>query len=507
MELRALQQHVKDQAALPADSSGGRAAEQTQAAQAEAARTASKAAYKSGKRLFLQKRKTEKVRSVKNASQFETHFDISGRGARSIKTRKMALKTKTKPASKPTLLEATSSVQRGRQKAVREAVQKITTPSIQKLGELTSNFGRFIASAVSTGVSALTVMGSAGILVVSLLFLGAIAGIVASPFGIFLAGENGQPNACSVAEAIGIVQADFNSQLAALQTGAYDRISIVGSLPEWVEVLAVFVARTTGGESSTDVATLTPEKVDVLKAVFWDMTTLTSVVTDVETDDGSTQHVLEITITHMTAEEMCTSYSFTNAQNAALTELLQYRVDMAELTGDLLVTNADAQALLAHLPEDLSPQRRAVVTTACQLVGKINYFWGGKSLALGWDPRWGQLMQVTAAGSHTTGTWRSFGMDCSGFVTWVFFNASGGTYILGSGGGTGSQHTACTSISADQAQPGDIVFYGDDSHVGIVGGRDANGNLFIIHCASGYDTVVITGQGNFSVFARPSYLF
>ena len=163
--------------------------------------------------------------------------------------------------------------------------------------------------------------------------------------------------------------------------------------------------------------------------------------------------------------------------------------------------------MLACLPTDLSPQRRAVVTTACQLVGKINYFWGGKSLAIGWDRRWGQLMQVTAPGSQSTGTWRPFGMDCSGFVTWVFYNASGGTYILGGGGGTSSQHAACTAITAAQAQPGDIVFYGDDSHVGIVGGRDASGNLLIIHCASGYDTVVITGQGSFSAFARPPYSF
>ena len=27
------------------------------------------------------------------------------------------------------------------------------------------------------------------------------------------------------------------------------------------------------------------------------------------------------------------------------------------------------------------------------LVGKVNYFWGGKSSAIGWDPRWGTLMK------------------------------------------------------------------------------------------------------------------
>ena len=51
---------------------------------------------------------------------------------------------------------------------------------------------------------------------------------------------------------------------------------------------------------------------------------------------------------------------------------------------------------------------------------------------------------------------------------------------MGHGGGAQSQHTYCTAIPWDKAQPGDLVFYPDDSHVGIVGGRDAAGNLLIV---------------------------
>ena len=78
---------------------------------------------------------------------------------------------------------------------------------------------------------------------------------------------------------------------------------------------------------------------------------------------------------------------------------------------------AAAKKLLADLPADLDPERRAVVETACRLVGKVNYFWGGKSLVIGWDSRWGELRQVTAAGSSTTGTYRPYGLDCSGCAT------------------------------------------------------------------------------------------
>ena len=166
---------------------------------------------------------------------------------------------------------------------------------------------------------------------------------------------------------------------------------------------------------------------------------------------------------------------------------------------------ADAKALLAALPEELSPERRAVVETACSLVGKVNYFWGGKSLVFGWDERWGTIQKVTAAGSSTTGTYRPYGMDCSGFVDWVFYNVTGGEYIIGHGGGATMQHNYCTEISWDEALPGDLVFYPGDEHVGIVGGRDENGELLIVHCAFSQDNVVITEKSGFVSIARPNY--
>lgn len=128
-----------------------------------------------------------------------------------------------------------------------------------------------------------------------------------------------------------------------------------------------------------------------------------------------------------------------------------------------------------------------------------------KSLVLGWDDRWGTLRQVTAAGSPTTGTYRPYGMDCSGYVDWVFYNATGGEYIIGHGGGAHAQHTYCTTISWEEALPGDLVFYPDDVHVGIVGGRDENGNLLIIHCASDASNVVITGVDGFTSIGRPDF--
>ena len=55
----------------------------------------------------------------------------------------------------------------------------------------------------------------------------------------------------------------------------------------------------------------------------------------------------------------------------------------------------------------------------------------------------------------------------------------------------------------NDAQPGDLVFYPDDSHVGIIGGKDADGNLLIVHCSGGANGVVITGSAGFTAVARP----
>lgn len=60
-------------------------------------------------------------------------------------------------------------------------------------------------------------------------------------------------------------------------------------------------------------------------------------------------------------------------------------------------------------------------------------------------------------------------------------------------------------ISWDDALPGDLVFYPSDDHVGIVGGRDEDGNLLIIHCAFSQNNVVITAFDSFTSIARPYF--
>lgn len=138
-------------------------------------------------------------------------------------------------------------------------------------------------------------------------------------------------------------------------------------------------------------------------------------------------------------------------------------------------------------------------------MGKVNYFWGGKSLVFGWDERWGTIQKVTAAGSSTTGTYRPYGWTALALSVGPFTMPQAEAISSGHGGGATRQHSYCTDISWQDARPGDLVFYPDNSHVGIVCGRDETGKLLVIHCASGANNVVITGTSGFASVARPDY--
>ena len=408
---------------------------------------------------------------------------------------------------------------RARAAAQRKAQRKMLQESAQsggraskKLGSVAVQAVKEIGKGVASAVSSILSAGGGAVVLVLLLTVILVAAIVASPFGILFSNESREAGVVPLSAAVAQVNYEYNERLEELQTAdSYDSISVTGQSADWVEVLAVFAVKVAGADvDATDVATMDADRIDRLKAVFWDMTTIAHRIEVIHhpgsgDDDGWTERNLYITITAKTAEEMKTVYHFNRNQIAALDELLEQRDLLRELIEDVYSVSGDTAALIRSPPEDLSPEREAVVRTACSLVGKVNYFWGGKSLVLGWDSRWGELRQVTAAGSSTTGTYQPYGLDCSGFVDWVFYNQSGGSYVIGHGGGATMQHSYCTDISWADAQPGDLVFYPDNSHVGIVGGRDANGELLIIHCASGYNNVVITGKEGFTSVGRPQY--
>ena len=423
-----------------------------------------------------------------------------------ISTPKVQPKT---PASKTAAKRARKSAT---QDAQRKMLQKGNKRAARAAAAAAKKLAEAAAKAVKELISALSSLsgGTALFIVFSIVI---VAGaFLASPLGILFADEQQADDTVPLAAAIAEIQGEYHAELEEMQNGDYVSIQIVGQAPDWREVVAVFASKVAGAEDGMDVFTLDEERVELLRQVFWDMCEITTATQTVfvpdsdpndDVDDSRTETALTITIIAKTAEQMRLEYAFSKYQNDALDILLENLGSLNIPMGSLTISQEDAIALLENLPDELDPARKAVVETAVQLVGKVSYFWGGKSLALGWDDRWGTPMEVTAAGSGSTGTVRPFGLDCSGFVDWTFYNATNGSYYPGRGGGAATQHSYCTNISWIDAQPGDLVFYPDDSHVGIVGGRDADGNLLIVHCSGGANGVVIAGSAGFTTVARP----
>lgn len=154
------------------------------------------------------------------------------------------------------------------------------------------------------------------------------------------------------------------------------------------------------------------------------------------------------------------------------------------------------EVLVQKLSDPAMPilSRTGILELARSQVNNVPYFWGGKSTSIGRDPAWSswlgggwnilKMRKVTAPGSSSTGAIRPYGLDCSGFVAWVYHNAG---YDVLLGGGTMFQWQQTYAIYEDELQPGDLVFensgLNSNNHVGIYAGQDTAGKKIFIHCA------------------------
>lgn len=370
-----------------------------------------------------------------------------------------------------------------------QSVTRAAKPAVT----ITKRLTRAAIRAVAAVVKGLIGLLGGGVLLPLLLVIVIAGALISSPFGILFSNQNHSPGTVAVSQAVGQVNREFSIMLDDLQSGDYDGIVLQGEPAEWPDVLAVFAVKTAlyDGETAADVVTLDQDRVNRLKAVYWDMSPVHTWVETIEhpaTEDesGWTEYILHISIEAKPPDEMAVQYGFTNAQKEALDELLEERELLAALVGNLAINDADAAQVLANLPADLNPARRAAVEKALELAGKVSYFWGGKSYGYGWDDRWGTLMEVTSPGSSTTGQYLPYGLDCTGFLDWAIRNAglhSDGHWYL---------ETNLIETTWEAAEPGDIALFPDDSHVGLVVGRDESGSVLVVHCSYSLNTVAIS---------------
>lgn len=161
------------------------------------------------------------------------------------------------------------------------------------------------------------------------------------------------------------------------------------------------------------------------------------------------------------------------------------------------ITDTELNAYVNSLT--CSEKRKNLMRAALSLVGKVPYFWGGKS-APGWNDAWNTPRLVTAAGSSTSGTMQPYGLDCSGFTSWAYMTAFG--VNLGNGWDT------TYAITESELLPGDIGMMAARgtvtvNHILIYAGKNADGKKMWVHCTYG-SGVVLNTPTYVTQFRRPN---
>ena len=157
---------------------------------------------------------------------------------------------------------------------------------------------------------------------------------------------------------------------------------------------------------------------------------------------------------------------------------LEYGLSTELSSPQLPVSTVDVDAYLGDLPFGLSQERKNLLRFALNSVGRVPYYWGGKPSAVGYEGN----NFGTAVSPDTEG--RSLkGLDCSGWISWVYWSATGKRLPYESTSGLASLGER---ISKEELQPGDIlVRTGKDAHTVMFLGWTQDGKIQCVHETSG----------------------
>ncbi len=445
----------------------------------------------------------------------KTRGSKSGTYAADTAKKVKGIKTSKKFAKKanPAKIAQKKATAAARKKAAKKAAQE-TAKRTAQTAKATARVIKYIvvkaaqavAAAAKAVASAIAALGGWAVLLILLIIVIIVAAIAASPFGIFISEEVNEVGAIPLSQIIAEYNVELTQKVEDIELSVdHTDVEIIDNQTDRNIVLAVFAAKTAGAEDDTaaDVVIFDDVKAEKLKEYFRAANTVSHTVEEIAISDTETKKKLTVTISGKTKDELMDLYGLTAKQREAVETLLEHGDVLTSSSHSLAITNADVQSIINGLPASLPQKRKDVVKNAGSLVGKVNYFWGGKSSAIGWDSAWGTMRRVTAAGSPSSGTLRAYGLDCSGFVTWAF-NNSGMGYAVGHG--TYGQRDASIQVTASTVQAGDLCFLPSYSHVGIVVGKDTGGNILVIHCSSGANNVVVSTASSvgFTVFRRPN---
>lgn len=157
-------------------------------------------------------------------------------------------------------------------------------------------------------------IGASYAVVLVIIIVAVIACICCSAFGIFFSNEvnNGD---ITMSNVISEINNEVNKRIVEIQeTNEHEDYELISNMSKWEELLALYSAKIAGGEMKTEVITLTEERANILKSMFWQMNIITYSVDD--------KKMLTIKISSKTLEEMMNLNNFTKEQRMQVNELL-----------------------------------------------------------------------------------------------------------------------------------------------------------------------------------------
>ena len=314
----------------------------------EVSRTLSEAKNAGGKTMEAAKDTASKIRTKNTAAKA-----IKGKPQKTVKTASRSMKgvkqgakgIKTAQRSAKTAQQAAKAAQKTAQATARaaraaahaaRAAARATVAGVRAAIRVTAAAVKAAIAAVKGLVAAIAAGGWVAVVIILLICL--IALIIGSCFGLFFFSYS-TGTGTSVTQAVTTLNGEFQAHIQEIEkANPHDRQEITsndGVLSiNWKDVLAVFSAKVTGAENGSQVASLDDAQVQQLRNIMWEMNAVSSStrtesheveVTEVGEDGKETtrtvtvtETILEIIITHKTAEEMAQQYSFNARQNEYL---------------------------------------------------------------------------------------------------------------------------------------------------------------------------------------------
>lgn len=217
---------------------------------------------------------------------------------------------------------------------------------------------------------------------------------------------------------------------------------------------------------------------------------------DRETEDYATV-TLELKSTDELMADVGIDFSSVeNEYSQRLGEIMASGIDETSLSQSVFVQiqsgiqllSDDEKKQLETAEIEAEGNRLTLVNVALSLIGRVPYQWGGKSSRSGYDTSW-----------YTFENGQQKGLDCSGYIQWVFRTAGYSEDIWKQLTSTSTIMQTCEQIPQSDLQIGDLGILNSGETTNHVGMYIGNG--YYIHCNAGDRTVSIS-KPEFTLFYR-----